>query len=149
LENASGVVPVAVIVILVVEVFVIVLVPIVIVLVPVVLFLFFFLFLFFLGGVAGPAFRLLGLLEVELMPGIEIDLLDIAVLVLDLDQLLVGVDRQHFEDLVLFEILVPFSLDRVVISGHAKHLKRRRTGVLTGRRNIRGILQDCQAVKQQ
>src|SRR5688572_16224957 len=118
--RASGAVPVAVVVVLVVEVFVLVVIPIVVVLVPIVL-VFFFLFFLFLGlfVVAGPAFGLRRQFQVELMPGVEVDFLDITVFVLNLDQLLVRVDRQHLEDLVLFEILVPFSLDRVVISGHA------------------------------
>ena len=63
------------------------------------------------------------MLQVELVPGVEVDLLDVAVLVLDLDDLFVRIDRQHPEDLVLFEILVPLSLDRVVISGHANTSK--------------------------
>src|SRR6188768_2313748 len=121
-ERDSGVVAVAVIV--VVEVFVVVVVPVVLVLV--VLF-----FLFLIVVVARPAFRLLGVLQVELVPGIEVDLLDIAVLVLNLDDLFVRIDRQHPEDLILFEILVPLSLNRVVVSGHAntsRSAKRKATG---------------------
>src|SRR5690606_21689937 len=98
----SGVVPIVVIVVvIVVEVFVLVVPIVVVVLVPIVLVFVFLVFVLILI-VAGPAFRLLGLLQVELVPGIEVDLLDIAVFVLHLDQFLVGVHGQHFEDLVFF-----------------------------------------------
>ncbi|RPH53761.1 MAG: hypothetical protein EHM84_03195 [Lysobacterales bacterium] len=58
-------------------------------------------------------------LEIELVPRVEIDLLDVPILVLDFDDLFVRIDRQHLEDLVFFEVLVPLSLNRIVVSGHA------------------------------
>jgi hypothetical protein len=66
----------------------------------------------------GPALRLLGELEIELLPGLVVDFLDVAVLVLQLDELRVLVDRQDLEDLLVVETLVPLSGHRVVIAAH-------------------------------
>src|SRR5262245_16450592 len=71
---------------------------------------------FFLGS--GPAFRLLGELEVKLLPGLVVDFLDVPVLVLQLDELPVLVDRQDLEDLLVVEALVPLSRHGVVIAAH-------------------------------
>src|SRR5690606_28173280 len=68
--------------------------------------------------VAGPAFGLLGLLQVELVPSVQIDLFDVAVLVLHLDELLLGIPGQHAEELGLLQVFVPLSLNRVVVSAH-------------------------------
>src|SRR5688572_7376555 len=119
-------------------------VTVVVVLVPVLLVVLLLFFLLVGLVVARPALRLRGALEVELVPGIEVHLLDVAVLVLDFDDLFVRIDRQHPEDLVLFEILKPLSLNRVVVSGHANTSKKPGDGS-NWPRNIRGIRSDCQA----
>jgi hypothetical protein len=100
------------IVIVVIEV-VIVLIPIVIVVVE-----FFFLFFLVVVLIIRPAFGLLGSLEIELVPGVQVDLFRIAVLIDDLDDLRVGIDGQHLEDLILFQVFVPLPLNRVVVSTH-------------------------------
>src|SRR5579872_3083291 len=81
-----------VIVVIVVVLVILIIVPIVIVLV-VVLFFFLLLLVFLIG--LGPALRLLYPLEVHLMPGLEVDLLDLTVEILDLDQLRILI---HCED---------------------------------------------------
>ena len=43
------------------------------------------------------------------MPGLVVDLLDVAVLVLQLDELRVLVDRQDLEHLLVIEALVPLA----------------------------------------
>jgi len=80
----------SVLVALVFLVFVPVLIVLVIlIIVPIVVLVFlvlFFLFVLFLVGL-GPPFRLVDPLQVHLMPGLEIYLLDFAVEILDLDEL--------------------------------------------------------------
>src|SRR6185437_9539935 len=96
----QGSVPVAVFRLFILVEVVIILVVFVLILIPV-----FFLVILFLGF--GPAFGLLGVLEVHLMPGLEVDLLDVAIEILDLHQLRVLIDRQHAEGLFFFEVFVP------------------------------------------
>src|SRR5581483_7793009 len=94
---------------------VLVVVPIVIIVVVLVLL---FLLVFILFVRLCPALRLLRLLEVHLMPGLEVYLLDLAVEILDLDQLRVFVHRENTERLFVFQVLVPLSGNRLVISAH-------------------------------
>src|SRR6185437_9176031 len=80
-------------------VFFLVFVPVVLVIlivVPVVVLVFFLFFVLVLFGL-GPAFRLVDPIEVHLMPGLEIDLLDLAIEILDLDQLRVLIYREDTE----------------------------------------------------
>jgi len=102
--------------VVVILVVVLILVPIVVLVVF--LFLFLVLTFFFFIVIAGPAFRLIDLVEIEFLPGIEIDLLDVTIQVLDLDQLRILVHREHSEALVLFYVLIPLSRDGLVFSGH-------------------------------
>src|SRR5437660_12383238 len=81
-----------VVVVLVVVVLVLVLVPVVLVLVLVGVLVIGF----------RPALGLLDLLEIHLVPGLEIDLLDFAVEILDLYELRVLVDRQNAERILFF-----------------------------------------------
>src|SRR6185437_7747108 len=74
-------------------VFFLVFVPVVLVILIFFVFLFFVLVFFGLG----PAFRLVDPIEVHLMPGLEIDLLDLAIEILDLDQLRVLIYREDTE----------------------------------------------------
>jgi predicted membrane metal-binding protein len=69
-----------------------------------------------------PAFRLLGQFEVELMPLFEIEFLDLAVEIFDLDDLGIFIDGQDTKGLFLFDILVPLALDGFVVSAHGNHL---------------------------
>jgi len=87
----------------------------VLILVPVLVLLVFF---FFFVRRARPALGLLRLIEIHLVPGLEIDLLDIPVEIFDLDELRVLIDRQDAEGLFLLEVLVPLAGDRLVVSAH-------------------------------
>src|SRR6267143_2045363 len=66
----------------------------------------------------GPAFRLLDPLEVHLVPGLQVEFLDVAVEVLDLYELRVLVDRQHPERFFFFDVFVPLGGHGLVISAH-------------------------------
>jgi hypothetical protein len=68
--------------------------------------------------IVGPAFGLGRLLEVQLMPGVEVDHLGVAIFILDLYGFSIGIQSQHPEDLVLIEIFIPLPLYRVVVSTH-------------------------------
>src|SRR6185437_12000816 len=94
---------------------VLVVVPIIVVVVLLVLF---FLLVFILIVRLCPALGLVRLLEIHLMPGLEVDLLDLAVEILDLDQLRVFIHRENTERLFVFQVLVPLSGNRLVISAH-------------------------------
>src|ERR1700689_2137128 len=106
-------------------VFFVVLVPVLIVLivilVPVVLALpplpLLFLLVLFLVRTR-PAFRLIDLVEIEFLPGVEIDLLDVAIEILDLNQFGILIDRQYAEAFVFVDVLVPLARDGLVFSGH-------------------------------
>src|SRR6185312_476417 len=87
-----------IVLVLVVLILILILIP-----VLVLILVFFFVVVFFLGF--GPALRLLGVLEVHLVPGLEVDFLDVAIEILDLHQLRVLIDRQHAEGLFFFEVL--------------------------------------------
>src|SRR5256886_1343223 len=66
----------------------------------------------------GPTFRLGNLLEVHLVPGLEVEFLEVAVEVLDLYELGVLVDRQHAERFFFFDVFVPLGGHGLVISAH-------------------------------
>jgi hypothetical protein len=111
-RRASVVVAIAVIVLVVVIVVVVFVVPVVVFIVLVV-------FVVLLAGLGTrPAFRLLGKLEVQLLPGFVVDLLHVAVLVLQFDELGVLVDRQDLEHLFVVEAFVPLAGYGIVISAH-------------------------------
>src|SRR6478735_6463313 len=101
---------------------VVVIVIFVIVLIPVIVLVFFLLFLVVVlvraFAAARPALRLLDLLEVHFMPGVQIQLLDVAIEIFDLDQFGVLVHGQHTEGFVFLHVLIPLSLGRFVISAH-------------------------------
>src|SRR5580658_3790966 len=104
-------------------VLVFVLVPILIVvfiLIPVIILVFFvfILLLILLGFGFGPAFRRDGLLEIHLMPGFDVDFLDIPVDIFDFDEFGVLINRQHAKRLLFFHVLVPLAGCRFVISAH-------------------------------
>jgi hypothetical protein len=105
---------------LVVPVIIIVVVLIPVVIVVVLFFFLFLLVLIFSGMLArpGPALRLLGRLEVHLVPRLEVYLLHVPIEVLDLDELGILIDREHPERLLLLHILIPPARDRLVISAH-------------------------------
>ena len=102
----------------VVVVVVIIIVVIVIVLIFVVVEVLFLVIIVVVFGVVGPAFRLLGEFEVEFVPGVEVQLFDLAVEILDFHELVVFVHGQDAEGLVLFLVLVPLARDRCVFSAH-------------------------------
>src|ERR1700722_9201200 len=87
-------------------------------LVEVVLLVFFFFLLFLVLGAAGPAFGLGYFLQVELVPGLEVDFLDVAIEVFELDQLGILIHREHAKALVLVDVLVPLADCGLVFSGH-------------------------------
>ena len=64
------------------------------------------------------ALGLLGQLQIHLMPGLEIDLLNVPVQVLYLNELGVLVHAQDPERLFLFQVLVPLTRRRFVVSAH-------------------------------
>src|SRR5262249_1763291 len=97
---------------------VLVLVPVVVVLVLLVLLLPVIVILGFLVAGLGPALGLLDPLEVHLAPRFQVDFLDVAVEVLDLQPLGVLVHRQHAEGFFFFDVLVPLAGHRLVISAH-------------------------------
>src|SRR6267143_2111281 len=66
----------------------------------------------------GPAFRLLDPLAVHLLPGLQVEFLDVAIEVLDLYELRVLVDRQHPERFFFFDVFVPLGGHGLVISAH-------------------------------
>ena len=105
----DGGLPFATVVIFPVVILVFVLVP---VIVLVVFFLFFFVFVpvFVILVFVRPAFRLFDQFEVELMPLFEIELLDLAVEIFDLDDLGIFIDGQDTKGLFLFDVLVPLAL---------------------------------------
>src|SRR5688572_1570586 len=67
---------------------------------------------------ARPAFRLIGQVEVELLPGLVVDLLHVAILVLQFDELRVLVDRQDLEHLFVVEAFIPLARYGIVIATH-------------------------------
>src|SRR5437868_434072 len=96
-----------------------VLVVLIVVLIPVVVVLVFFLFLFVLIVVfGGPAFRFRDPLQIQLVPGVQVDLFDVTVEVFDFHQLGVGVDGQHAKAVVLFGVFVPLPGYWFVIASH-------------------------------
>jgi hypothetical protein len=105
-------------------IFILVFILVPIVILVVVFFLFFFVFVpvFVVLVFIRPAFRLLGQFEVELMPLFEIELLDLAIEIFDLDDLGIFIDGQDTKGLFLFDILVPLALDGFVVSAHGNHL---------------------------
>jgi hypothetical protein len=115
-RGASIIVAVAVILVVLVVVLVVV-VPVVVILVEILV------VLLVLVVRARPAFRLLGQLEVEFLPGLVVDLLDVAILVLELDQFRILVHREDLEGLLVLEAFVPLPGYRVVIAAHAAPLR--------------------------
>jgi len=93
----STLVVVFIIVIEIVIIFVVLLV-----LVEVILVFFFFIFFFLVLFGLGPALRLIRTLEIHFVPRLEVDLLDIAIEILDLDELRVLIDGQYAERLFFF-----------------------------------------------
>ena len=123
----------------VVIVLVIVVVP-VVVLVFILVF-FFLLFLFFvLVLLVGPAFRLGRQLEVHLVPGLDVEFLDVAVEVFDLDQFRVLIDGEHTKRLFLLDVLVPLPTDRLIVSAHGSVLARLADAVSTASRILLAVL---------
>src|SRR5688572_16651941 len=101
-----------------VQVFVVVIVVIIIVVIVEVVVLVFFLFVLGLVGVVGPALGLLGGLEIQFVPGIEVQFLDLTVEILDFHELVVLVHGQDPEGFFFFLVLVPLAGDRCVFSAH-------------------------------
>src|SRR6185312_3729838 len=90
-----------------------VLVQVVVVLVLLVLFLPVFIVIGVLVVGLGPALRLLDTLEIHLAPGLQVDFLDVAVEVFDLQTLGVLVHRQHTEGFFFFDVFVPLARHRL------------------------------------
>jgi hypothetical protein len=97
-------------------VFVIVVIPVVVVIVVIV---FFFIIVLIIVVGTRPAFGFLGQVQVEFLPRLIIDFLDVAVLILQLDQLRILVDREDLKRLLILEAFIPLSGYRVVIAAHA------------------------------
>src|SRR4029453_2752922 len=74
--------------------------------------------------VVHPAFGLDGLFQVELVPGVEVELLDFAVQPLHADDRIVGIDRDDLEGLLALEVFVPLARGRVEIAAHYSFLAR-------------------------
>ena len=112
-------------------------VVIVIVIIPVVVFVLIFfivVIIFGLGDVGTrPAFRLLDLVEVEFSPGVDIDFLDVAIEVLDLDQFRVLIHRQHAKAVVFIDVLVPLAHHGLEFSGHCSDPRPCRRSAAPGR----------------
>lgn len=112
---------VAVLVIIQVVVLIVIVVPvIVIIIVEVVVFV---VIVFVLVVAIGPAFGLADALEVHFPPGLEVDLLDFAVEIFDLDQFRILVDGQDAESLVFLDVLVPLAGGRFEVSAHAASMR--------------------------
>ena len=108
----------AVLVVLVVEVVVVIVVVIVFLVVPVLVVV--FLLCVFLGLRARPALGLLGELEVELRPAVDVQFLDVAVEMLNLDDFAVLIHLEDLEGLVVLQILIPLPDGRFVLSSHVR-----------------------------
>src|SRR6185295_17685205 len=93
---------------------------------------------------ARPAFRLVREVEIELLPGLVVDLFDVAVLVLQLDELRVLVHGKDLEDLFVVEALVPLARHGVVIAAHGLPRSRTPNGCRPASTDITGAGR-CQA----
>jgi len=99
---------------------VIIVVPIVIVIVIIVVVIIIIIIIVVVIVAIGPTFGLADLVEVHLVPGFEVDFLDLAVEILDLDQLGVLVHRQDAEGLLFLDVFVPLAGCGFVVSAHGE-----------------------------
>src|SRR5882762_4377176 len=115
IQSAAVLVFLAVLFILV-EIVVVVVILVVFVLVPVFVIIFFF--RVFLGLGARPAFRLLGKLQVKFRPAVDVEFLDIPVEMLNLNGFSILVHLEHLERFLVFQVLIPLTDGRFVLSAH-------------------------------
>jgi hypothetical protein len=104
-------------------VFVLIIVQVVVVFVLVIPVVVFIVFVIILVLGFGPALGFLGELQIHFVPGLEVDFLDVPIEIFDLDELGILVHGQHPEWFFFFQVLVPLSWYRLVISAHALTLK--------------------------
>src|SRR5687768_12435818 len=117
--------PVAVFVVLVVVVLVLVVVPVVVLIVlPVLVIEILIVAFLVLLVVVDPTLGLLSLFEIELVPGVEVQLLDFAIQPLHADDRIVGIDGDDLEVLLTLQVFVPLARGRIEITAHEWFLDR-------------------------
>jgi len=102
-------------VVFVVEVIVLVIFVLVFIFVPILVLIF---VLVLLGLRPGPTLRLFGEFEVELRPIVDVEFLDVAVEMLNLDNFPVLIDAKHLKSLIVLQIFIPLTDGWFVLSTH-------------------------------